>query len=342
MTNVSCLLCGSPSLRLLSDRLRHGPGNVWLCERCAIGMLEVEPEDLRVYYDKDYRELHGPKLGTRADYQEIFEAYVDYQGSRVELLRHWLTPETRLLEVGCSTGHFLYNVKDMVGEVVGVDYDHEAAAYAAEVCGCETFGCDLAEAELPHRSFDVVCAMQVMEHVGDPIAFARLLHEYVKPSGTVYVEVPNLRDALLAVYSEEAYRLFYFHEAHLFYFTASSLAAVMQQAGFRGEIRYFQDYNFLNHLHWLLRKQPQDSNRPGMGPPRLPVSGELGKAVRAYLEPWLEKVDHEYRELLAHHGATDNVAFIGAPQESGVSGLGLTASGRRNSEASARLAAPPR
>lgn len=310
----ACPLCHSDDLELLTERLRHGPGRVFYCGTCEIGILDAESGDLKQYYERDYRELHGPRIGVRSDYEEIFEAYVDYQGQRIEMLRPWLEPEARLLEVGCSTGHFLYGVKDLVGEVVGVDYDSGAAAYAAKKCGCRTYGGDLAESGQPERSFDVVCAMQVMEHVDDPVGLAELLRRYLKPEGIVYVEVPNLRDPLLSVYGVEAYRSFYFHDAHMLYMTERSLRTIMERAGFEGGVRFMQDYNLLNHVHWVVAQRPQESNRPGMGPPVLPLRGELAAEVRDELGELLARSDREYRELLARHGATDNMAFIGSPR----------------------------
>lgn len=286
---------------------------MWLCERCHLGVLETEAEGLADYYDRDYRELHGPTIGVRSSYAEIFDSYVEYQGPRVSMLRERLHSGVKLLEVGCSTGHFLYNVRGLVGEVVGVDFDREAAAFASERCDCVTFGGDLRDSPFEKASFDVVCAMQVMEHVADPIAFATLLGEYVRPGGTVYVEVPNLLDPLLSIYGEPSYRPFYFHEAHLFYMTEHSLAAIMRRAGFTGDVCFLQDYNLINHLHWLIAHSAQGSNHPGMGRPRLPLEGDRAEAIKGDLEAWLDEVDDQYRQLLSRHGVTDNVCFLSGP-----------------------------
>jgi 2-polyprenyl-3-methyl-5-hydroxy-6-metoxy-1,4-benzoquinol methylase len=309
---LACYLCGSTELEVLSRELRHGPGMVWLCPRCSLGILELQPEQRREYYEGEYRDRHGPRIGQRSGYQEIFDSYVRYQGERVKLLRPWLAPGQRLLDVGCSTGHFLYNVKDLVDEVAGIDYDPAAAAFAAEACGCETFSGDLEASGLEPESFDVVTSIQVMEHVEDPVEFAATLGRYLKPGGTVYVEVPNLDDALRAAYREPAYSSFYFHEAHSWYFTASSLRAVMERAGFvDGEIHHLQDYNFLNHLHWLTHHGPQESCHPGLAPPSLPVTGDASGPLVDEVNAWLAAIEEGYRALLAKHGATDNVAFIG-------------------------------
>jgi SAM-dependent methyltransferase len=202
-------------------------------------------------------------------------------------------------------------VRGLVGEVVGIDYDSEAAAFAARKCGCTTYSGELSESGLPEHSFDVICAMQVMEHVVDPIAFARMLAKYLAPGGIVYVEVPNLADPLLSLYAEPSYRPFYFHEAHVFYMSARALATIMLRAGFSGELHFLQEYNFLNHLHWVTRHGPQPSCHPGLQAPTVPTSEMLPEETRRQFEGWLKRTDREYKAFLVDHGLTDNVAFIG-------------------------------
>ena len=308
---MNCYLCGTQDLIQLTTQLRNGPGVVLYCDTCGIGMLQDRPSDLKEYYDKEYRKRHGPQLDQVSSYEEIFESYVDYQAQRVELLRPWLNPSTRLLEVGCSTGYFLYNVKDLIGEVVGVDYDSGAAEFASRMCRCTTFGCGLGEAGLAPASFGIVCAMQTMEHAEDPIGFAAMLGKYLKPDGTIYVEVPSLDDPLLSVYRNLDYRNFYFHEAHLFYFTPRSLMTVMNRAGFQGKVYFMQDYNFLNHLYWILVGKPQPTCHDGLGNPKLAIVDDVGEELRRELGDLMETTDRQYKAILEKHGVTENIAFIG-------------------------------
>lgn len=311
-SRIKCYLCGLRDLSRLTTQLRNGPGVVLHCDACDIGMLQDKASDnLKEYYDGEYRKCYGPKLDLPLSYAEIFESYVHYQTQRVRLLRPWLNPGMRLLEVGCSTGHFLYNIKDLVGEVVGVDYDSGAAEFAGRTCRCITFGCALDEAGLTPASFDVICAIQTMEHVEDPIGFAVMLGKYLKPKGIVYIEVPSLLDPLLSVYDNFSYRNFYFHGAHLFYFTPRSLMTVMNRASFTGEVYFTQDYNFLNHLHWILVGRPQPTCHDGLSSPKLPIANEVEPELQKELQTWVEEADNQYKAILAKYGITENITFIG-------------------------------
>jgi len=310
---MRCYLCGSTELTELTRQLRYGTGLVGFCESCRLGMLEQNTEDLQRYYDEDYRKLHGPRVGHATDYDEIFETYVDYQGPRVELLRPHLSSSTRLLDIGCSTGHLLKNLKPLVGEAVGIDYDSGAAAYAGRRVGIETHSGELADSPLARGSFDVVTAVQVMEHAPNPIAFASELKTYLKPAGLLFVEVPNLDDPLLSVYDVEPYHTFFFHQAHLFYFTGPSLTAVMERAGVRGDVAYTQYYNVMNHLHWASLQRPQPDPHAGLSTAALPLRAGLDDAARAEFDAWAAEADVAYKRVLARNGLTDNLSFLGRP-----------------------------
>ncbi|TMK39928.1 MAG: class I SAM-dependent methyltransferase [Actinobacteria bacterium] len=314
MTEPQCYLCGSSALTELTQTLRYGTGRVVFCPRCSLGMLEHDAEDLARYYAQEYRQRHGPRVGQPADYEEIFSAYVNYQGRRVERIARHLSVTARLLEVGCSAGQLLYNLKPLAGEVIGLDYDPGAAAFAAEKCSCVTYAGEVSDAPLDDGSFDVICAVQVLEHVPDPLSFIATLRPLLKPTGVVYIEVPNLLDPLLELYDNRAYRKFYFHRAHLFYFTARSLSALMERAGMEGELLPLQDYNFLNHLHWALTQTPQPDPHPGLGPARLPLAQTAPAPPLRELEAWAQRADEEYKRLLERHGVTDNIAFLGGPR----------------------------
>jgi SAM-dependent methyltransferase len=308
---VNCYLCGSGDLTVLTRKLRYGDGTVCFCERCGLGMLEHTPEDLRRYYAEEYRDKHGPRVGEKAEYDEIFASYVEYQEPRLRHLRPLLTPESRVLEVGCSAGQLMANTKPLAGEVVGVDYDPAAAAYAAERVGVATYGGELRDTPLEPGSFDVVCAIQVMEHVADPIAFVEELSRYLRPGGTLFLEVPNLLDPLRSVYDEPSYREFYFHRAHIWYFTDRALGLVAQRAGVEGTVHASQDYNVLNHLHWVSAHGPQPDPHAGLGPARLPVREGIDEGLRRDLEAWADEADAAYKAILRRHGQTDNLAFVG-------------------------------
>jgi O-methyltransferase involved in polyketide biosynthesis len=92
----------------------------------------------------------------------------------------------------------------------------------------------------------------VLEHVREPTRFLAQLAERLAPGGRLVVEVPNVDDALVRLYEIPAYRRFYYQKAHLWYFSASTLAEVLSQAGLTAEVAGVQRYDLSNHLRWAI------------------------------------------------------------------------------------------
>lgn len=107
------------------------------------------------------------------------------------IARNVLLPRfPRILEAGCGTGGNLAMLSRF-GEVAAFDPDEEALAYAA---GKGDF--DIRQGQLPSRipfedaSFDLVAALDVIEHVDDDRASLSALAARLRPGGWVLLTVP--------------------------------------------------------------------------------------------------------------------------------------------------------
>ena len=309
---MNCYLCHAPSLEVIREKVRHDlRRNVLECGSCGLVYLEPNDESLEDYYAEDYRKKHSPVVGKALGSREIFETYRPYQPRRVERLRPFLAPDVRLLDVGSSAGHFLHAVQNEVGECVGVELNREEALFANEELGIHTVSEPLARCNLPRSSFDLITAFHVMEHVADPVGFARTIREFLAPGGHVYIEVPNIDDALLSLYSVDAYADFWYRAPHLFNFSADTLTRVMREAGFEGEVSSLQRYSVLNHFHWLTTGEPQDSIHDGMASARFFEPNDVSSPAQRDLNEWIRQADAAYRTLLVKHGHGDSIAFVG-------------------------------
>ncbi|MCB1248161.1 MAG: methyltransferase domain-containing protein [Acidimicrobiales bacterium] len=103
-----------------------------------------------------------------------------------------LRPGMDLLDVGCGPGTITLDLARRVapGRVVGVDASDaviaEAQARAAETGSAVTFAVgDVYALDAEDRSFDVVHAHQVLQHLADPVAALRELRRVVRADGVV-------------------------------------------------------------------------------------------------------------------------------------------------------------
>jgi 2-polyprenyl-6-hydroxyphenyl methylase / 3-demethylubiquinone-9 3-methyltransferase len=115
-----------------------------------------------------------------------------------------------LLDVGCGAGLFAEPLARLGANVVGVDPAPaaiEAARHHAEETGARLayrMGTIEELAEEP-RLFDVVCAMEVIEHAADPKRFVATAASLVKPGGLLLASTLNrtLRSFALAIVGAE-------------------------------------------------------------------------------------------------------------------------------------------
>ncbi|MAG92452.1 MAG: hypothetical protein CMJ48_01695 [Planctomycetaceae bacterium] len=312
---MNCYLCGDENLNVIRQKLRYDISrNVLRCGNCGVVYLQPREESLEDYYCEDYRKKHSPILGEALSSREIFEYHLPFQGPRVERLRPVLTSSSRVLDIGCSAGHFLHSIREQVHEVVGAEFNKSDAAFVNEELGIKTYTEPLVETDLPKEHFDIITMFHVLEHIDDPITFLETTRSYLKPGGHIYVEVPNLQDAMLSLYEVKEYADFWFREPHIFYFSAQTLSAVLEKSGYSGRIQTAQRYSLLNHLSWQLTRGPQKTMDDAMRSPALIRSETAPPEVCDDLNEWFRRVDQEYRALVEKHGMGDSLFFLGQPQ----------------------------
>ena len=312
LSAIGCPLCEVHSDTLLSAKLRRGKGKVFLCNSCEHGFLDLKPElDLKEYYGDAYRKEYSNRAQvSETNAHEIFDVYYRYQTSRLEIIRPFLSKDKSLIDVGCSAGQFIEHVRGEVELVNGIELDKDCYAYVNRELGISCDDNYLPESKFKNNKYDVVCSFQVMEHVPDPVSFLAELIHVSATNGKIYVEVPNLHDPLIKVWDNDAYKDFYYHSAHLHYFTEESLLEVALRAGVESskvKFEFTQDYNLLNHLNWINNNVPQEDCHIGLSGISI-KDGQDG--ISDWLNGELTILNKSYIDRLKGLKATSNIMMI--------------------------------
>ena len=308
-----CSLCGSKNISLVRDKIRHTiPRRVFRCEECTLIFLDPQKKDWEKYYREEYRQEHTPVQNTKVSARELFDIYLPFQEARVAKGRKYLKRTMHVLDIGSSTGHFLRAIKPYVKEVVGNEYNSEYAKFANEELGITTHTARLEKTGLRKGSFDLISVLEVLEHVDEPLSFLKRIGEYLKPSGILYIEVPNLSESLLSLFAVPGYGEFYYREPHLFYYSPKTLRLLLAKAGFAGRIKASGfEPNFLNQLHWIMENKPQKSDAEVYAPPKLPFRSAANPLLRRRMERLLTRLNREYRAFLDTNLLSSHIIFIG-------------------------------
>lgn len=94
----------------------------------------------------------------------------------------------KLMDVGCGNG-LLFPKLEAYGEVCGIEIDESLidpdGHYATQI-----YSAPLNDSNYSESHYDIVTALDVMEHIQDDCLFARNLVRILKPGGTLILTVP--------------------------------------------------------------------------------------------------------------------------------------------------------
>jgi cyclopropane fatty-acyl-phospholipid synthase-like methyltransferase len=136
-----------------------------------------------------------------------------------------LTAETRWLDFGCGNGGLVRRAREVVGcQAIG----HEEGAIAADAKKAGIPIIDRADLEARKGTFDVVTAIEVLEHVVEPLEVLGKIRRLLSPGGVFFYTTGNAlphRDRLLAW-------SYFLPEIHISLYEPSSMQIALQRTGF--------------------------------------------------------------------------------------------------------------
>lgn len=226
-------------------------------------------------------------------------------------ISQYLTVETKYLEIGCSFGGVFNLVSDYgVAVCHAVEPNQKDATFVSQNNPhAEIFNTPLGNAVLPKDYYDLIVSNEVLEHTVNPGIFLRKCCFLLRKGGVLHLEVPNHDDVLLSTYQDAGYKKFYYHKAHIHYFTVSSLQKLCQECRFGGKVSSFLMYPFFNQLWWYYNHGPQSSASLALATPA-PAAGKTSAAKA--INEFYKYVEGKYEELINSYMLGDCLIFQGS------------------------------
>jgi SAM-dependent methyltransferase len=216
---IACRICGSPASPAGSVRQFE----LATCESCGFSFVTNPREDYEAVYDAAY--YRGEGADPLVDY--VFELEhpastirrYEWQGilERVTSLMP-SAPQGRWLDYGCGTGGLVRYLR----------------SHGVDATGFEQGWCvpRLKEAGVPLLSegdqFDVVTAIEVIEHVADPVSILEGVRRLLRPSGLLFLTTGNAFPyrGRLASWG------YVMPDVHISFFEPKTLGLALEKAGF--------------------------------------------------------------------------------------------------------------
>lgn len=235
LEEAPCNICGGRSVEsLFESRAGHRQveaylpttdsfsryGHVVRCPACRVSRMSPRPSE--EFLLGSYRESTDP-------------LYLEEEKGRLKTARRLLdvvakaAPSGRLLDLGCGAG-ILLKAAEGRWEGVGMELSRWAAEQARGRFGLNVVEGTLKEARFPSSFFNAVTMIDVIEHLPDPRDVVREAHRVLAPSGVIFVLTPDMGAVLARLMGRWWWGL---RPAHLYYFSRSTLIALLEASGFK-------------------------------------------------------------------------------------------------------------
>ena len=191
------------------------------CSQCHQIYVNPIPESFATghYYDDRSESFYLSSDKLQSDYSPV--RFI----RELRLFRRWCA-QGKVLDVGCSTGAFLYQLKTQFPGnyvVYGNDIAQDALAYA-EKQGINVLRNPYLETQV--TEFDAITFWAVLEHLVDPLRFLEHAHKGLKEGGICIALTPNFHSLATRLLGRK-YR--YILPEHVNYFTPQSLIYLFEK-----------------------------------------------------------------------------------------------------------------
>src|SRR6266571_6390416 len=242
LEKVNCNLCGASDYRIRFEKQGHLTEKVFQVVQCVdCGLVYVNPrlpeEWVRTLYDEAY--FSGEGFDPFVRYEEELRNPADKDAWATRVLDRISTvkpPPAGLLEIGPGVGHLLRMAKKRGYRVVGLELSGYAVKLLREQ-GLEILEGTIERIVIPDATYDVVVAVELLEHLPDPRKLFFEVARILRTGGLFYYETGNIDCA-------EARRLgaewdYIRPEGHLYYFSPWTLTRFLEDAGLKACYPYW-------------------------------------------------------------------------------------------------------
>lgn len=237
------------------------------------------------YNDNDkIIEKKGKKVSLIKTFKGNIKAPIIEDDKRRVVQHNNILKNKRILDFGCGWGGFLKKIIK-AKSLTGIELRKECILYIKKNIKKIHISDNLNNL---NEKYDVITMFHVLEHIPYQIETLKTLKTKLTKNGKIIIEVPSSNDFLLKL---KEFKKFTFWSEHLILHTENSLRKILEFSGFKKiNIKYYQRYNFSNHLGWFIK--------------RIPGGHDLYKNISD------KKINKDYSDYLIRNKSTDTLIAI--------------------------------
>jgi 2-polyprenyl-3-methyl-5-hydroxy-6-metoxy-1,4-benzoquinol methylase len=245
LEDVPCDLCGHKDEELLYTKpgvLTSYPFQVMRCRSCGLIYLNprLSQKAIVELYDRDY--YGGKGFDQHVNYlrdlsRDDITSKVSRPEEAVEILDELRPPPAFHLDFGCGVG-------DLLGQATKCGYDsegYEVSRFAREFVQGRGFTVYGHVDEIPANRYDIVTAIEVLEHCSSPLESLRVIYRVLRPGGILYYTTCNFDGFYERFRRGKVDRVrdeYIKPEGHIHFFSTAVMELYFRKIGFRKIFRF--------------------------------------------------------------------------------------------------------
>ena len=191
--NPSCW-CGNHDLLPWNDDYARCPACETLVEN-SVGVSFVRRDEAASLYDESYWLGKMAAIYKDMGCNSIDDILLLHYRERAahwaaHIIRH-VEPGARVLEMGCGLGTLTRWLCDLGYQAMATELDPVWRGYLRRKLGITTLDPAAVPPKEAKDCYDAVIAMDVLEHLADPVAEMTIISAALKPGGTLVLQLPE-------------------------------------------------------------------------------------------------------------------------------------------------------
>ena len=216
-------------------------GQIVRCLQCGLTFLKPTLSEEQLIYE--YSKIVDPPYLKNIKARELTSLYNFMQ------VKQYMDSGKTLLDIGSYCGAFLKVATQNKLHVVGVEPSPWAVKTSLDIIDADVIQGTLNDIPKNSSKFDIITMWDVLEHFSDPVKELKQINKQLKSDGVLIFSTLMIDNWFPKITGKNWP---WYMDMHLFYFTESTLAAMLGQAGFN--IIESKKYCHIITLEYLLSK----------------------------------------------------------------------------------------
>jgi len=233
---TSCPVCNASEIQSVLTAedytVSHKKFQIWECRNCRLRFTQDAPgaASIGAYYQAESYISHSDT--NKGLVNQLYHIARKQTLTRKRKLISSYSRDVKqptLLDIGAGTGAFVQHMQQHGWKTTGLEPDERARQRAAKIHHVELLPIEMLQS-IPDASCDVITMWHVLEHVHALNDCVAQLKRITKPSGFVFIAVPNYTSQDAAIY--QSYWAAYDVPRHLYHFSPTSMKTLLERHTF--------------------------------------------------------------------------------------------------------------